>query len=167
MDTARRMAAAARTAPKGKGIDNLEIVIADGPDVTRLADTLEAMARRHDHKGFARDAQNLRQSPVVVLLGTRRQALGLKVCGLCGFASCAEKNEKAPGALCVFNATDLGIAAGSAAGVAMDCRVDNRIMYTAGLAAVELGMLGPDVNIVLGIPLSISGKSPFFDRKPV
>ena len=66
---------------------------------------------------------------------------------------------------CTFNTGDLGIAIGSAVSVAMDHRVDNRIMYTVGQAAMELRLLGDDVPVIYGIPLSISSKNPFFDRK--
>jgi uncharacterized ferredoxin-like protein len=37
-------------------------------------------------------------------------------------------------------------------------------MYTVGVAAKEIGLLGEDVKVVYGIPLSVSSKSPFFDR---
>jgi uncharacterized ferredoxin-like protein len=49
--------------------------------------------------------------------------------------------------------------------VAADNRVDNRIMYTAGFAAVKLKLLGEEVKIAYGIPLSATGKNIFFDRK--
>ena len=45
-----------------------------------------------------------------------------------------------------------------------DLRIDNRIMFTAGKAAASLGLLG-DKKLIFGIPLSVSGKSPYFDRK--
>ncbi|MFA5783030.1 MAG: ferredoxin domain-containing protein, partial [Bacteroidales bacterium] len=48
---------------------------------------------------------------------------------------------------------------------AMDHRVDNRIMYSVGLAVTEMELLGKDVKIVYGIPLSATSKNPFFDRK--
>ncbi|MBN1837706.1 MAG: hypothetical protein JW820_17750, partial [Spirochaetales bacterium] len=35
----------------------------------------------------------------------------------------------------------------------------------AGRAALNLKTLGDEVRIAWGIPLSVSGKSPFFDRK--
>jgi len=47
--------------------------------------------------------------------------------------------------------------------MATDYRVDNRIMFTIGKAASSLGLLG-DHKLIMGIPLSVSGKSPFFDR---
>ncbi|MES0344415.1 MAG: DUF2148 domain-containing protein, partial [Anaerolineales bacterium] len=40
--------------------------------------------------------------------------------------------------------------------------VDNRIMYRAGVVARELGLI--DADYVMGIPLSVSGKSIYFDR---
>ena len=56
------------------------------------------------------------------------------------------------------------IALGSAAAVAADARVDSRIMMSAGLGAKKLGLFPEGTEIVYGIPLSISGKSPYFDR---
>ena len=61
--------------------------------------------------------------------------------------------------------TDLGIAIGSAVSVAADGRIDNRVMFSVGKAAMSLGMLGREMALVFGIPLSASGKSPYFDRK--
>ena len=60
----------------------------------------------------------------------------------------------------------IGIAIGSAAAAAADARVDSRVMFSVGRAAKSLGLLGEKASLVLGLPLSISGKSPFFDRKP-
>ena len=37
-------------------------------------------------------------------------------------------------------------------------------MYTYGKAVIELGILGEDVLIAYGIPLSANGKNPFFER---
>lgn len=63
-------------------------------------------------------------------------------------------------------AIDIGIAIGSAAAAAADARVDSRVMFSVGRAAKSLGLLGEKASLVLALPLSISGKSPFFDRKP-
>ena len=69
-------------------------------------------------------------------------------------------------AACVFTAMDLGIALGSAVSLAADARIDNRIMFTVGKAAAALGLLG-EYKMVIGIPLSVSAKTPFFDREPI
>ncbi|MCL6650529.1 MAG: ferredoxin domain-containing protein [Chloroflexi bacterium] len=58
---------------------------------------------------------------------------------------------------------DLGIALGSAAKTASIFNADNRIMYRAGVAARRIGMM--DADVVVGIPISATGKSIYFDRK--
>lgn len=56
-------------------------------------------------------------------------------------------------------------ALGSAVSVASMNHVDNRIMFSVGKGALSLGMLGPEVKMILGIPLAAAGKAPYFDRK--
>ena len=57
---------------------------------------------------------------------------------------------------------DLGIALGSAAKTASILNVDNRIMYRIGAAARHFNLV--DWEFVIGIPLSVTGKSIYFDR---
>lgn len=162
LDVASKMASAARTAPKAKGIDNLEIVICQGETIELIAAKMKEMVEEGKAPDFfVRDADNILNSQALFLAGTRYKPLGVLQCGLCGYYSCKEKSNEHP---CVFNTGDLGIAIGSAASVAMDNRVDNRIMYSVGKAALELKLLSDDIKIIYGIPLSISGKNPFFDR---
>jgi uncharacterized ferredoxin-like protein len=163
VETARAMAVAARTAPKGRGVDNLIVRVVTGDDVAPIVSTMRAIGQRSGQAFFERDAVNVEQAGILVLLGTRIEPLGLKVCGMCGFENCDEKRRH-PAVPCVFNTGDLGIAIGSAVALAADRRVDNRIMYTVGQAVKELGWLGEDVPVIYGIPLSASAKSPFFDR---
>ena len=157
------MCASARTAPKAKGIDNIVTAIVTGKDKKRLADEMEKIGRKKKRKSFLRDSENIRKVPLLVLIGTKARPIGLEVCGLCGFKNCKEL-EKA-GGICAFNSGDLGIAIGSAVSLAANFHIDNRIMYTAGIAALNLKLLGKEVKIAFGIPLSISGKNPFFDRR--
>jgi uncharacterized ferredoxin-like protein len=163
-DTAAKMVIAARTAPKARGIDTFQILVAEGESVKKLAEKMSITASEYDVQFFERDAGNILDSPFVFLIGTRIQSIGLKKCGMCGFSGCDEKN-KYPGVPCVFNTGDLGIALGSAAAVCMDHRVDNRIMYTIGQAAMELGFFEAGIRVAYGIPLSATSKNPFFDRK--
>jgi hypothetical protein len=58
---------------------------------------------------------------------------------------------------------DIGIASASAAKTAMDHNVDNRVMYKAGVAASRLDILNK-CNLIIGIPLSATGKNIYFDR---
>ncbi len=162
---AKKMIIAARTAPKARGVDNLVMALVKEDDIKKISDKLKDMVQRKNApKFFHRDAENILSSKVMLLLGTKIKSLGLTPCGMCGFVNCDEK-EKHPDHPCVFNTGDLGIAVGSAVSVAMDHRVDNRIMYTVGQAVLEMGVLGEEVKIAYGIPLSVSAKNPFFDRK--
>lgn len=161
---AEKMLTAARTAPKGKGKDNITLAIADKDEIKLIAAKMQELAEKGIAPEFYnRDAENILASEVLVLIGTKIKPMGLSYCGLCGFENCAAK-EKFPDHPCVFNTGDLGIAVGSAVSVAMDCRVDNRIMYSVGMAVRDMGILGEENKIILGIPLSSTGKSPFFDR---
>lgn len=159
---AQSLCVAARTAPKGKGKDLLVTAVVTGEEKERIQKQMVRIGERDGVTFFLRDAANLDQAPVLVLLGTRKEPLRLPACGYCGFADC--NAMLAAGGTCTFNSGDLGIAVGSAVALAADLRIDNRIMYTAGKAAIELGLLGADVRIAYGIPLAAMGKNPFFDR---
>jgi len=154
---------AARTAPKGKGKDLLKTLIVTGEEKLNIADKMRDIALRDGLKFFARDAENVDQVPVLIILATRESPLGLPNCGYCGFKDCEALQQA--GGMCAFNSGDLGIALGSAVSRAADLRIDNRILFSAGKAAVELGMLGEGIRVAYAIPLSVTGKNPFFDRK--
>lgn len=164
-ELAKKIIVAARTAPKTRGMNNLITAILTGNDIRLLANKMKEIGEANDNHIFLRDSQNvLDGAKAVVLLGCKISAAGLQLCGLCGFENCDEKN-KYPNTPCSFNTTDLGIAVGSAVATAADLRIDNRVMYTIGMAAKELNQLGDDCKIIYGIPLSASSKNPFFDRK--
>lgn len=161
LQVARQMMTAARTAPKGKGIDIIEMALITDEEIKLLSDTMVAMVEEHGMKFFLRDADNILNAECVILIGTREQAQGLN-CGHCGFATCAGRTEGVP---CSLNSIDVGIAIGSACATAADLRVDTRVMFSAGLAAQRLNWL-KDCKMVMAIPVSASSKNPFFDRKP-
>ena len=158
------MCAAAKTAPKGSGKDTVRTAIVTGAEKDALRDKMIAMAEASGRENFKRDAGNVDNSEAVVLIGCISKPFGFSGCGVCGFGSCAE-NVKA-GGRCAFNITDLGIAVGSAVSLAMDNRIDNRVMYTAGIAGLKLSYMPDDVVICYGIPLHTSSKSIYFDRGP-
>lgn len=162
-EVADLMLTAARTAPKGKGRDTIILGKIFGDDLEVLAEKMDEMSEWNGQKFYARDAKNIRNSEVVIVLSTRIDPMGMENCGNCGLETCKNKLNflDAP---CVFNSIDLGIAAGVAASIAADHRVDNRIMFSAGQAVKELDFLGEEVGPVLCIPLSVSSKSPYFDR---
>jgi uncharacterized ferredoxin-like protein len=163
-NVAEQMAIAARTAPKTRGKDVIQIAIVDGEELNALANDMEKIADEFDMAFFARDAGNLRASQVAVLIACEIKVNNLNPCGMCGFPNCATKSEH-PEIPCVFNTMDMGIAIGSAVSVAANARVDNRIMYTIGQAAKRLGIFDESVPVVCGIPISAQSKNPYFDRK--
>ena len=159
---AELMCLAARTAPKAKGLDNLFIKAFRGEEKARVTAQMRKVAKEAGVAFFGRDADNCDVAPVVVLVGTKVGPVGVPHCGFCGYDDC--KACEAAGGLCAFTACDLGIALGSAAAVAARHHADNRMMFSFGKSAIEGGLLPPEVKIAVGIPLSGTGKSPFFDR---
>ena len=153
LQAVRQMMTAARTAPKGKGIDIIEVAMVTDEDIKRLSEELVIMSGETGLKFFLRDADNILQAEAIMIAGTRQQVQGLN-CAHCGFPTCVEKPETVP---CAINSVDLGMAS--------DLRLDTRVMFSAGMAAQRLGMLG-DCKCVMAIPVSASSKNPFFDRKP-
>jgi len=160
---AELMASAARTSPKTRGRDNIITgVIDDRHELKDLAENMRRISKRDNRPSLERDAGNIENLEMVFLLGVKDNPAGLN-CGYCGCKTCDAMKER--GGICAFNSIDLGIACGSSAGVAARLHVDNRVMYSIGLAALEMGLFPKDVKQALGIPLSVSGKNPFFDRK--
>jgi len=166
------MALSARTAPKGKGQDALVTRILVGDEMKNLSRGMEALGKEKDIRFFLRDARNVGASDACLLLGTRREPTAGLNCGACGFPTCAAMLMEDPaknrtlfaGPNCAVRMADLGIAIGSAVKTASLHNVDNRVMYSAGVTALSLGLL-EECTVAYGIPLKASGKNIFFDRK--
>lgn len=163
---AELMALAARTAPKSAGQDYVVIEIVEDPaTLQRLADDMVRYGQESGKKNFDRDGENVRRSAAVVLIGLKEaKTLGLN-CGACGFEKCLQPNTfegEFRGPNCALRLLDMGIALGSAVKIASLLNVDNRIMYRIGVCARRLGLI--DADFVMGIPLSATGKSIYFDR---
>ncbi len=170
-NVAALMAAAATTAPKSKGFDDLTIEIVSGATITQVAKEIEKM-RREDLTSqtfwfLEPDAEAVTESAAIFLIGihAKRPPLTLD-CQACGYETCADYEEairqNKTTALCAFKILDLGIALSSATIVAAHHFVDNRMMWSVGVAAQRLGLIKGD--LVLGIPLAVKGSNPFFDR---
>lgn len=163
LNAVAHMAAAARTAPKTRGIDNLSTVIIDDPDVRKIvAEKMKEIAQREDRPFCERDANCIAHSPAILVVGVASNPAELN-CGMCGCATCDELCGQQ--GVCAFNSIDLGIAIGSAAALAAQFHLDNRVMYSIARACIELKFFGENVKQALAIPLSVTGKNPFFDRK--
>jgi uncharacterized ferredoxin-like protein len=171
LEAAKLMLMSARTAPKSAGIDDVLAIIVHGEEKDAIASKMDEMAEERKIEDFRRDAKNVRDSEVVVLIGVRgNKSFGLN-CGACGYESCKDFDETQKkfgedffGPTCLFKALDLGIALGSAVKTASILNVDNRVMYRVGTAALKLNLL-PEATVVMGIPVSAKGKNIYFDRR--
>ncbi|MEM4028071.1 MAG: DUF2148 domain-containing protein [Desulfurococcus sp.] len=146
------MLASAKTAPKARGIDNIvSAIITEKQELEALAEYMKKLAEKYG-AFFERDAENVLNSDAVVLIGCKITRLNL-----------AKPEKWVLDADTINSIVNLGIALGSAVKTASLLNIDNRIMYSIGVAAQELGLI--DTDIVYGIPLSVKGKNIYFDRK--
>lgn len=173
MMVAKLMALSARTAPKGKGMDSIVCTIAGPEDLPTLSNEMKRLSDLLGLAFFLRDAGNVAASDACVAIGVKGQEpIGIN-CQGCGYEGCDEMvgavdpgTPAGPfrGPNCIVKITDLGIAVGSAVKTASLHNVDNRVMYSAGAAALSLGWL-EGCTVAFGIPLRASGKNIYFDRK--
>ncbi|HXX58986.1 MAG TPA: DUF2148 domain-containing protein [Thermodesulfovibrionales bacterium] len=168
------MAASARTAPKAGGKDFLEIaVITKDEDLKKIAETMKEYASKSTNEAYwLRDASNIENSQALLLVGLSKPVTAGYDCGGCGYLTCAEfaKNRQIrskemgyTGPHCVMRMIDIGVALSSAAKTAGLLNVDNRVQQRVGAAARAIGLIQGEV--VMGIPVSITGKSIYYDRQ--
>ena len=95
LGVANEMMTAARTAPKGKGFDIIEVAMVYGETIQEISEKMLQYSQETGLKFVTRDAENILQSEVIILIGTRQQLHNLN-CGYCGFETCVEKTEHPP-----------------------------------------------------------------------
>lgn len=162
------MCVAARTAPKTVGKDFVVTAVVEGDALRKLAEGMVEYGKDSGRVNYDRDGGNVAASSACVLIGLKNaEVCGLN-CGACGYDKCVDlpgvhDGAEFTGPVCVWRSTDMGIALGSAVKVASIHNIDNRIMYRVGVVAKKMGLI--DADIVIGIPLSATGKSIYFDRK--
>jgi uncharacterized ferredoxin-like protein len=159
------MEVAAITAPKTRGENYVVVKTLKGDDLVRVHDWMVQYAKEVNIPGFARDGKNVLRSEALVLIGLKDADVADLNCSACGSEACIKINTvegEFKGPQCALRVLDMGIALGSAVKTASLLNVDNRIMYRAGVAARATGLI--DADFVMGIPLSVSGKSIYFDR---
>ncbi len=164
---AELMAIAARTAPKTAGKDFIELKVLQGEILQQLAAAMVSYGQETNKKNFDRDAANVSDSEAVLLVGLKNAARAGLNCGACGYSRCTDLEDACEGPefagpICAWRIVDLGIALGSAAKTAGILNADNRIMYRVGVVARKMGIM--DAEIIIGIPISATGKNIYFDR---
>ncbi|MGI6493079.1 MAG: ferredoxin domain-containing protein [Pelotomaculum sp.] len=161
------MELSARTAPKTAGQDYVVSKVISGADLLSLAEAMERYGQEQGRTNYDRDANNIRNSGAVLLLGLEEAKPAGLNCGACGKNKCGEliarEGTEFKGPLCAWRLIDLGIALGSAAKTASILNADNRMMYRVGVVARKMGMMKGD--LIVGIPLAATGKNIYFDRK--
>ncbi|MCR4425959.1 MAG: DUF2148 domain-containing protein [Firmicutes bacterium] len=161
------MALSARTAPKGAGKDFVVTEVITGEKLKALAEEMNRYGVETGKVNFDRDGRGVEVSGALLLVGLKgAKSVGLN-CGACGYPRCADlpsihDGPEFAGPMCVWRLLDLGIALGSAVKTASIHNVDNRIMYRVGVLARKMGLI--DADVAAGVPLTATGKSPFFDR---
>jgi uncharacterized ferredoxin-like protein len=172
LDVARLMAVSSRTSPKARGLDSTKTLILHGEDeLEKLAKAMEARSEDDPERlaFFKRNADDVRKSAAVLVIGVTGEPKKTEIpldCGACGHNCAAILKAKkidtgdAIGPMCHFQSMDLGIALGSAVKAAADFNVDNRMMYSIGAAVKRMKLM--EADLLIGIPLSISGKNVYF-----
>lgn len=169
------MVLAARTAPKAKGVDTIHTRVLTREETMSVANHLREKGEKRTIGFFIRDAKNIAACDACVIIGAKGDTVVGVNCGACGFLTCEKftdaikKRKKRStdfsGPNCAIRMADLGIALGSAVKTAQIHNVDNRIMFSGGVAAMDLGLLGKECTVAYAIPLSATGKNMFFDRE--
>jgi uncharacterized ferredoxin-like protein len=162
------MTVAAVTAPKTKGEDFVQVLAVRGESLKALGQAMIDYGQFCGKVNFDRDAGNVLKSDAVLLIGLKSPSTGGLDCAACGYDLCDELLGARPtqgefsGPICALRLLDMGIALGSAVKTAGLLNADNRIMYRIGVAARRMGLV--DWEFVMGVPLSVTGKSIYFDR---
>jgi uncharacterized ferredoxin-like protein len=78
---ARIILTSARTAPKGKGIDDIITCLLSPEEKSELASRMEELSAIKDLKFLIRDAKNVRDADAIVLIGLKASGVSNLDCG--------------------------------------------------------------------------------------
>ena len=87
LEAAKQIMLAARTAPKGKGVDIIEIITLSDEDIDAVSEELLRLAEKTGMKFLIRDSENIQSADAMIVIGTRQAPQGLN-CAYCGYATC-------------------------------------------------------------------------------
>ena len=164
---AELMEVSAITAPKAVGKNYVVTKTIVGEELMGLAEDMRRFGEETGKPNFDRDSAGVAAADAAVLIGIKDATPPGIDCGACGSEVCIQINQGAQeaeflGPQCAVRLLDMGIAIGSAVKTAQLLNVDNRVMYRIGVSARRMGLI--DADFVMGVPLSVSGKSIYYDR---
>ena len=73
LQVGRQMMTAARTAPKGKGFDIIEVALVTDETITQLSEAMLEYSTKTGLKFITRDAENILFAEAIVLIGTKQK----------------------------------------------------------------------------------------------
>ncbi len=174
---ARLLLASATTAPRVGGVGECTVHILDDEcDIEDLCQKVEKMSNDNEKWGFfRRDAEMLRDADSVSLITSLRSKTDPADinCNMCGKLTCEYLREAEelpdepgvayPGPLCIFRANNIAYAVDGMVSLARNLGIDYGIFWSAGAAAMRMGLLPKNTGFALAVGISITEKSPFRD----
>ena len=175
---ARLLLASGTTAPRVGGVGECTIQILDDPrDIEDLCQAMEDMATESKAWGkiFPREAAILRDADAVLIITSLRSVTDPADinCNMCGKLTCEylREAERIPpgegvayaGPLCIFRANNVAYAIDGVVSQARNLGIDYGVYWSAGAAAMRMGIVPRVTGFAVGIGISVTEKSPFRD----
>ncbi|HDP80985.1 MAG TPA: hypothetical protein ENN21_09110 [Spirochaetes bacterium] len=174
---ARLLLASGTTSPRVGGVGECTIhIVEDECDIEDLCQKVEKMAadnKRWDF--FKRDAAMLRDADAVLIITSLRCVTDPADinCNMCGKLTCEYLREAErlpdepgvayPGPLCIFRANNIAYAIDGIVSQARNLGIDYGVYWSAGAAAMRMGIVPKNTGFCVAVAISVTEKSPFRD----
>lgn len=174
---ARLLLASGTTSPRVGGVGECTIhVIEDECDIEDICGRVEGMAEENKGWGFfKRDAAVLRDADAIMIVTSLRSLTDPSDinCNMCGKLTCEymRESERLPGEpgiaftgpLCTFRADNIAYAVDGIVSQARNLGIDYGVYWSAGAAAMRMGIVPRNTGFALAVAISVTEKSPFRD----
>ncbi|BBB33621.1 conserved hypothetical protein [Thermotomaculum hydrothermale] len=175
---ARLLLASGTTSPRVGGVGECTFhIIEDECDIEDICKKVEEIAENNEAWNFfERDAEMMRDADALIIITSLRSLTDPSDinCNMCGYLTCEymEEREKLnkedksvafTGPLCTFRAANVAYALNGVISLARELGIDFGVFWSAGLAALRMGLLPKTTGFAVGVAISITEKSPFRD----
>jgi len=174
---AHLLLASATTTPRVGGVGECTVhIIDDECKIEDLCQAIEKMAKENERwEFFTRDAMMLRDADAVLIITSLRCYTDPADtnCNMCGKLTCEylKESEKLPddpgiaykGPLCIFRANNIAYAVDGIVSLARNLGIDYGVFWSAGAAAMRMGIVPKNTGFCLAVGISVTEKSPFRD----